>query len=86
MLVIVPADVLRLHYPPFERSYERVLGFLMRESEKVRHILPPHHILFRTEHRLTLQKHTNGVIWYIIGVVFVLSQYPLDVAVISIMM
>lgn len=36
MLVIVPADLLRLNYPPFERTYEKVLGFLMRESEKVR--------------------------------------------------
>lgn len=40
MLVIVPADILRLNCPRFERSYERVLGFLMRESEKVRLILP----------------------------------------------
>lgn len=36
MLVIVPADILRLNCPPFERAYEKVLGFLMRESEKVR--------------------------------------------------
>jgi len=36
MLVIVPADILRLNYLPFERTYEKVLGFLMRESEKVR--------------------------------------------------
>lgn len=41
MLIIVPADILRLNYPPFERSYERVVGFLMRESEKVRYVLPP---------------------------------------------
>ncbi|KAI0299391.1 hypothetical protein B0F90DRAFT_1728335 [Multifurca ochricompacta] len=64
LLIIVPADILRLSYPPFERTYEKVLGFLMRESEK---------------------KHSNGVIWYIAGVVFVLALYPLDVAVISIM-
>jgi len=64
MLIIVPADILRLNHPPFERSYEKVLGPLMRESEK---------------------KHSNGVIWYIIGVVFVLSLYPLDIAVLSIM-
>jgi diacylglycerol kinase (CTP) len=38
MLIIVPADILRLNYPPFERTYERVLGSLMRESEKVRYI------------------------------------------------
>ncbi|KAI9438265.1 hypothetical protein H4582DRAFT_2111682 [Lactarius indigo] len=65
MLIIVPADILRLNYPPFARTYEKVLGFLMRESEK---------------------KHTNGVIWYIVGVVFVLALYPLDVAVLSILM
>jgi diacylglycerol kinase (CTP) len=64
LLIIVPADILRLNYPPFERSYERVFGFLMRESEK---------------------KQTNGVIWYILGVVFVLSQYPLDVALMSVL-
>jgi diacylglycerol kinase (CTP) len=27
----------------------------------------------------------NGVIWYLIGVIFVLSVYPRDVAVISIL-
>ena len=94
MLIIVPADILRLNFPPFERTYERVLGFLMRESEKVRqyrtHCATPH--LFRTKYLLTSslrfgpQKHTNGVIWYIIGVVFVLSLYPLDIAVLSILM
>jgi diacylglycerol kinase (CTP) len=40
LLIIVPADFLRLNYPPFERSYEKFLGFLMRESEKVRHVPP----------------------------------------------
>lgn len=34
--VIIPADLLRLNSPRFERAYERVLGFLMRESEKAR--------------------------------------------------
>jgi len=64
MLIIVPADILRLNYPPFERAYEKVVGFLMRESEK---------------------KHTNGVIWYIVGVVFVLALYPLDISILSIL-
>jgi diacylglycerol kinase (CTP) len=44
LLLLVPLDILRLHYPPFERSVEKVLGFLMRESEKVRHnprLMPP---------------------------------------------
>lgn len=35
LAVIVPADLLRLRYPRFERVYERFLGFLMRDSEKV---------------------------------------------------
>ncbi|OBZ66342.1 CTP-dependent diacylglycerol kinase 1 [Grifola frondosa] len=64
LAVIVPADVLRLSSPQFEKLYERCLGFLMRECEK---------------------KTTNGVIWYIIGVIFVLSVYPLDIAVVSIL-
>jgi diacylglycerol kinase (CTP) len=50
LLIVVPADILRLNCPPFERAYEAVVGFLMRESEKVRHKhtprLPPP--LFRT--------------------------------------
>jgi diacylglycerol kinase (CTP) len=41
MLIIVPADMLRLNYPPFERTYEKALGFLMRESEKVRQYHAP---------------------------------------------
>ena len=36
LAVIVPLDILRLNSPPFERVYERCVGFLMRESEKVR--------------------------------------------------
>ena len=35
LAVIVPADILRLNVPGFERVYEKCLGFLMRESEKV---------------------------------------------------
>ncbi|RDX41727.1 hypothetical protein OH76DRAFT_1422939 [Lentinus brumalis] len=64
LLVIVPADIIRLNSNRFEWLFERVLGFLMRESEK---------------------KSTNGVIWYIIGVIFVLALYPLDVATVSIL-
>ncbi|EKM56821.1 uncharacterized protein PHACADRAFT_254155 [Phanerochaete carnosa HHB-10118-sp] len=64
LTIIVPADVLRLSFPGFERIYEKALGFLMRDSEK---------------------KTTNGVIWYIIGVLWVLSAYPLDIAVVSIL-
>lgn len=36
LAIIVPADALRLNNTAFERLYERCLGFLMRESEKVR--------------------------------------------------
>ena len=95
LLIIVPADILRLNYPSFERSYEKVVGFLMRESEKVRYGFPsclthvcsePNFICHLPSFFLILQKQTNGVIWYILGVVFVLSQYPLDVAIISVMM
>lgn len=38
-----------------------------------------------THPTLLSQKSTNGVIWYIIGVIFVLSVYPLDVATVSIL-
>jgi len=31
------------------------------------------------------KKSTNGVIWYILGVVFVLASFPLDIAVVSIL-
>jgi diacylglycerol kinase (CTP) len=44
LAVIVPADILRLRYPRFERIYERFLGFLMRESEKVRFSFPSYFI------------------------------------------
>lgn len=33
--VIAPADAIRLRYPAFERLYEKFVGFLMRESERV---------------------------------------------------
>ncbi|KAF8230550.1 hypothetical protein L208DRAFT_1281361 [Tricholoma matsutake] len=61
---LVPIDILRLRYPAFERTFERCVGFLMRESEK---------------------KSTNGILWYILGVNFVLTFYPIDVATISIL-
>ncbi|KAF8057065.1 hypothetical protein FPV67DRAFT_1658150 [Lyophyllum atratum] len=64
LAVIVPADIVRLRSPRFERLYERFLGFLMRESEK---------------------KSSNGVIWYILGVNFALTFYPLDVATVAIL-
>lgn len=33
--IVITADVIRLNNPAFERIYEAVLGFLMREAEKV---------------------------------------------------
>jgi hypothetical protein len=39
LAVIAPTDVVRLRVPAVERVYERLLGFLMRESERVR--VPP---------------------------------------------
>ncbi|KZV67374.1 hypothetical protein PENSPDRAFT_654118 [Peniophora sp. CONT] len=65
LCVIVPADILRLNFPAFERLYETLLGFLMRDSEKTR---------------------SNGVIWYMIGVIWVLSLYPLDIATVAILL
>jgi diacylglycerol kinase (CTP) len=34
LAVVAPTDVVRLRWPRFARVYERLLGFLMRESEK----------------------------------------------------
>jgi len=34
LCIIVPADILRFRWPAFARLYERMLGFLMRESER----------------------------------------------------
>nr|GAT47713.1 predicted protein [Mycena chlorophos] len=61
---IGPTDVVRLRNADVERLYERLLGFLMRESEKT---------------------GTNGTIWYILGVNFALTFYPIDVATVSIL-
>ena len=80
--VIILGDVLRLRSPRFEAGYERVLGFLMRESEKVNFFDQDVWIIDLFVH----QRTTNGVIWYIIGVMFVLCVYPLDIAVVSILM
>ncbi|KAG8999012.1 hypothetical protein FRB94_006480 [Tulasnella sp. JGI-2019a] len=64
LAVIIPADIIRLRYPAFERIYEKVLGVLMRESER---------------------DSPNGVIWYMIGVIYVLLLLPRDLAVMSIL-
>ncbi|KAF9036363.1 hypothetical protein BJ165DRAFT_1409115 [Panaeolus papilionaceus] len=64
LTIIAPADLLRFRSKRFARTYEGLLGFLMRESEK---------------------NSINGVIWYILGVNFVLSLYPQDIATIAIL-
>ncbi len=90
LCIIVPADVLRLRWPAFEKLYERVLGFLMRDSEKVRVICPllsPPSLAFHSPvFSWFVQHSTNGVIWYILGVNFALQFYPQDVATIAILM
>ncbi|KAJ7834945.1 hypothetical protein B0H13DRAFT_2109008, partial [Mycena leptocephala] len=65
LAVIAPTDVVRLRVPAVERVYERLLGFLMRESERT---------------------GTNGTLWYILGVNFALTFYPIDVATVAILM
>jgi len=64
LAIIIPADLLRFRSRQFERTYERALGFLMRESEK---------------------NSVNGVVWYILGVNFVLTFYPIDIATVAIL-
>ena len=63
--IILPLDFVRFRYPQFERLYERVVGFLMRDCER---------------------DQINGVVWYILGVNFALTAYPLDVATVAILM
>lgn len=41
LAIISAADTLRLRNASFERFYEGVLGHLMRESEKARHVDTP---------------------------------------------
>ena len=36
LAVIVPGDLLRFRFKGFTRKYEKLLGLLMRESERVR--------------------------------------------------
>ncbi|EJD02061.1 uncharacterized protein FOMMEDRAFT_124258 [Fomitiporia mediterranea MF3/22] len=60
----VSVDFVRLRSKSFAKMYEKVLGFLMRESEK---------------------EKINGVIWYLLGCIFVLTFYPDDLAVVSIL-
>ncbi|GAA5939028.1 diacylglycerol kinase [Sporobolomyces koalae] len=64
-VVIGTADLLRFNSTKFEETYEKALGFFMRESER----------------------HTvNGTIYYLVGVLFCLTFYPRDIAVLSIIM
>lgn len=61
------------------------LGFLMRESEKVPCPYLDGMILILMMNCPTQQK-TNGVIWYLMGCIFVLTFYPEDIATVSILM
>lgn len=49
LCVIVPADLLRFSSKRFARTYETYLGFLMRESERVRSLIY-HHATDLTRH------------------------------------
>ncbi|KAF9522334.1 hypothetical protein CPB83DRAFT_116592 [Crepidotus variabilis] len=83
LCVIVPADLLRFKSKWFARTYERYLGFLMRESEKVCRLSLSVRILSNII--TPSQNSVNGVIWYIIGVNFALAFYPQDVATVAIL-
>ncbi|KAG8718658.1 hypothetical protein FRC09_012327 [Ceratobasidium sp. 395] len=79
------ADVLRLNCRPFARLYEKVLGAFMRESEKASPVSSSCWTSSLTFSRVLIQTQINGVIWYLVGVIFVLKFYPRDVAVVSIL-
>ncbi|KAL5520671.1 DGK1 [Sanghuangporus sanghuang] len=62
--LIASVDFVRLRSRQFAAVYEKIVGFLMRESEKDK---------------------INGVIWYLLGCIFVLKFYPEDIATVSIL-
>ena len=89
LLFIGSCDYLRLRWPgpnsKFARVFERVAGFLMRESEKV--CFDIYYFMLRGPAMLIRkQRTTNGVIWYILGVNFALLVYPIDIAAVAILM
>lgn len=65
LAIIVSADVLRFNSPRFSRTYESLLGPLMRGNER---------------------RGWNGVIFFIFGVILVLSFLPEDIATLSIVL
>lgn len=82
LAIISAADVLRLHNLGFSKFYESCLGFLMRDNEKV-----GGRFYFNTcANQHPIQHKINGVVWYILGVLITLGAYPLDIAVVSILM
>jgi diacylglycerol kinase (CTP) len=83
LLVVVAAEVLRFRNNRFEAFYEKCLGFLMRDAEKVGQ---PLNLRDKRAGLTREQRKTNGVVWYLCGVLFALIAYPLDVAVVSILM
>lgn len=84
LAVLIPIDILRLRYPSLEYAFEKCVGIFMRDSEKVRVCAPTWSP--DTDHRWSLQKSSNGVIWYMLGVDAVLVALPLDIAVVSVLM
>ncbi|KAH7101649.1 hypothetical protein BKA62DRAFT_743242 [Auriculariales sp. MPI-PUGE-AT-0066] len=64
LVFVASNDLVRFNWPWFAQTYERVVGFLMRDSEK---------------------QKINGVVWYLVGVLFALINFPLDIAVVSIL-
>ena len=72
LVLITTVDVVRFASDSFEQAYEKLVGFLMREKEKVSSATVPHRQLLTR----VLQTTWNGVIWYLVGVIFVLVTLP----------
>lgn len=50
LAIIISADLLRFRYPAFEKFYEGVLGYFMREEERGEHLHAywvNHHLMSR---------------------------------------
>ncbi|KAJ7279382.1 hypothetical protein C8J57DRAFT_1029940, partial [Mycena rebaudengoi] len=79
LAMTAPTDFVRLRYPTVERVYERALGFLVRESERMRVLH------YCTSYPLVPARHQRHL-WYILGVNFALTLYPIDVATVAVLM
>lgn len=94
LVIVVTADVIRLNNAGFEKVYETVLGFLMREAEKVSSPAASDRVhnlctvlteIPNCNYCHPAQEKVNGVVWYLIGVIFSLHFYPADIACVSVM-